>query len=102
LGQASGQRHRGHRVGGVNFEVDYVAENGTRHRVALADAWAVRFKAGAPTRRFNLRKGQRHLPDRWCLATDGGHVGYESWLERDHVMALDFDPSVVGIASQPF
>jgi hypothetical protein len=29
-------------------------------------------------------------------------VGYESWLERDHVMALDFDPSVVGIASQPF
>jgi len=29
-------------------------------------------------------------------------VGYESWLERDHVMALDFDPTVVGIASQPF
>jgi hypothetical protein len=29
-------------------------------------------------------------------------VGYESWLERDHVMLLDFDPAVVGIASQPF
>jgi hypothetical protein len=29
-------------------------------------------------------------------------VGYESWLERDHVMLLDFDPRVVGIASQPF
>jgi len=29
-------------------------------------------------------------------------VGFESWLERDHVVALDFDRSVVGIASQPF
>ena len=23
-------------------------------------------------------------------------------MERDHVMAMDFDPTVVGIASQPF
>jgi hypothetical protein len=29
-------------------------------------------------------------------------VGYESWLERDHVMLLDFERDVVGIASQPF
>jgi hypothetical protein len=29
-------------------------------------------------------------------------VGYESWPERDHVMLLDFDPAVVGMASQPF
>jgi hypothetical protein len=29
-------------------------------------------------------------------------VGFESWLERDHVVGLDFDRSVVGIASQPF
>ena len=33
---------------------------------------------------------------------NSGHVGFESWLERDHLMALDFDPSMVGIASQPF
>lgn len=32
----------------------------------------------------------------------GGHVGYESWLERDHLMLLDHDPAVTGIASQPF
>ena len=32
----------------------------------------------------------------------GRHVGYESWLERDHVMLLDFDPQVTGFASQPF
>jgi hypothetical protein len=29
-------------------------------------------------------------------------VGYESWLERDRLMLLDFDPQVTGMASQPF
>lgn len=53
-------------------------------------------------RRFNARRGQRHLSGRWWSGTDGVHVGYESWLERDHVMALDFDATVVAIASQPF
>lgn len=38
---------------------------------------------------------------RWS-ATTGSHVGYESWLERDHLTVLDFDPAVVGISSQPF
>ena len=28
--------------------------------------------------------------------------GFESWLDRDSLLHLDFDPSVVGIASQPF
>jgi hypothetical protein len=29
-------------------------------------------------------------------------VGYESWLQRDHLMLLDFDPAVTAVASQPF
>jgi hypothetical protein len=32
----------------------------------------------------------------------GRRVGFESWVERDHLVALDFDPSVTGIVSQPF
>lgn len=32
----------------------------------------------------------------------GAHVGYESWLERDHAMALDFASDVVAFAAQPF
>ena len=31
----------------------------------------------------------------------GRHVGFESWLERDHAMLLDFDPRVA-FAPQPF
>ena len=60
-----------------SFEVGYVVEDGSAHRVALTDARAVRFEATAPVRRFYSRKAQRHLPGRWWLATDGVHVGYE-------------------------
>ncbi|WP_240436957.1 TnsA-like heteromeric transposase endonuclease subunit [Streptomyces sporangiiformans] len=64
--------------------------------------WAVRFEDVPPVREFKSYKGQRHLPGLWWPPTAGGHIGYESWLERDHVMLLDFDPSVVGLSSQPF
>src|SRR5262245_9826154 len=82
------------------FRLAYVAEDGSQHRLPLADAWAVRFEAVAPARRYRARKGQRHLPGLWWSSTMADHVGYESWLEREHVMWLDFDRSVVGIAAQ--
>ena len=34
-----------------------------------------------------------------CL---GRLVGFESWLERDEAMALDFDPLIEAFAAQPF
>jgi hypothetical protein len=84
------------------FEVEYTAEDGLRLRLPVADAAMVRFSEMQPSRRIRARKGQRHLPGRWWSATDGRHVGYESWLERDHAMWLDWDTAVTGIASQPF
>ncbi|HZE16063.1 MAG TPA: hypothetical protein VE197_10340, partial [Mycobacterium sp.] len=38
----------------------------------------------------------------WWSATVAAHVGYESWLERDWLMAFDSSCDVIGIASQPF
>ena len=84
------------------FEVSYVSGDGAEHRVPLAQAWAVPLEQGMPVRRFTSRKGQRHLSGLWWSATTGGHVGFESWLERDSLLHLDFDASLVGIASQPF
>ncbi len=84
------------------FEVGYVDQGGSEFRRPLADVWAVRFEGCVPVRDFKSYKGQRHLPGLWWSSTMGGHIGYESWLERDHVMLLDFDPSVVGVSSQPF
>lgn len=60
------------------------------------------FEACTPVRGFPSYKGQRHHNGRWWTATTGSLVGYESWLERDRLVLLDFDPEVVGIASQPF
>jgi hypothetical protein len=84
------------------FKVSYVAGDGGEHQVPLAEASSVPFEQAMPVRRFTAHQGQRHLSGLWWSATTGGHVGFESWLERDHLLALDFDPSVTGIASQPF
>ncbi|WP_249714708.1 TnsA-like heteromeric transposase endonuclease subunit [Rhizomonospora bruguierae] len=88
--------------GGSGFEVGYRDEGGAEQRIGLADAWWIRFESARPARVFPQYKGQQHFPGRWWSATMGGHVGYESWLERDHLMLLDFDPAVVAVASQPF
>jgi hypothetical protein len=78
------------------FEIGYTAHDGAQHRVPLAEATVVRFADTQPARRIRTRKGQRHLPGRWWSATDCRHVGYESWLERDQLMWLDWDRAVTG------
>ena len=87
---------------GDGFEVSYVLDDGAEHPGAARSGMGGSARAGLPVRRFTSRQGQRHLSGLWWSATTGGHVGFESWLERDQVLHLDFDPSVVGIASQPF
>jgi hypothetical protein len=68
----------------------------------LADAAEVAFEDARPVRSFASYRGQRHFPGwNWC-ASNGRHVAFESWLERDHAMLLDFDPDVAGLAAQPF
>jgi len=84
------------------FEVSYVPDDGAVHRMPLARAWEMPLERSLPVRRFTSRKGQRHLSGLWWSTTTDGHVGFESWFwKHDHVLHLDFDPSVVGIASQP-
>lgn len=87
--------------GWPGVELEFVGVGGPR-REPLSACRAVAFEDVVPVRRFRWSKGQSHFAGWWWSATTGQHVGYESWLERDHVMLLDFDPDVVGIASQPF
>lgn len=84
------------------FELEFVDESSCRCRVPLSASWSARFEDLGPVRGFRWSKGQRHWPGWWWSATSGRHVEYESWLERDHAMLLDFDRSVVSFASQPF
>ncbi|WP_223522216.1 MULTISPECIES: TnsA-like heteromeric transposase endonuclease subunit [Nocardia] len=87
---------------GGEFEIGYVEVDSGEQRAALAAVWGVPFEACLPVRGFPSYKGQRNLVGRWWTSTTGCHVGYESWLERDRLMLLDFDPEVVGVAAQPF
>lgn len=64
--------------------------------------WSTPFEFAAPWRGFASYRGQSSFSGWWWSATAGAHVGFESWLERDQLMVLDFDPGVLGIASQPF
>ncbi len=87
---------------GSGFELGFVDGGGVGRRAPLAACAEVRFEDGMPVRQFRWSRGLGHFPGWWWAATTGRHVGYESWLERDHVRALDFDPEIAGIASQPF
>ena len=84
------------------FGVVYVAADGTERRVSLAALAAVRLEDGRPVRSFPSYRGQRNYPGWYWSATMGRRVGFESWVERDHLVALDFDPAVTAVASQPF
>jgi hypothetical protein len=82
--------------------VEFVDGDGRVRRERLTECAAVSFESVAAVRSFPSYRGQRNWPGLWWSATSGGHVGYESWLERDHAMLLDFDPQVTAFAAQPF
>jgi hypothetical protein len=90
------------RVGTDRFEVEFVDHAGIRRSGELRACWPERFERVRPVREFSFRRGQRSFAGWWWAVTTDELVGYESWLERDHAMMLDFDPEVTGFASQPF
>ena len=84
----------------ARFELSLVDSGGAGWRTGLSADVPV--EDGVPVRSFRWSRKLGHYPGWWWAATTGRHVGYESWLERDHLMLLDFDPEVTAIASQPF
>ena len=80
-----------------------VADATGTSRMPVELAHAVRFDVDCgPVRSFPSFRGQRNFPGSWWFATTRRHIGYESWVERDQLMAMDSDPDVIGVASQPF
>lgn len=70
--------------------------------VAAGGVLAAAVRASTAVAAVPILPGQKNFTGWWWSSTTREHVGYESWLERSVVMRLDFDPAVVGIASQPF
>lgn len=87
-------------AGDEGAELEFAGAGGGRR--PLAACAGVRFEDVPPVRAFRWSRDQEHFPGWWWLAVSGRHVGYESWLERDRLMLLDFDPAVAAVSSQPF
>ncbi|MEX0172525.1 TnsA-like heteromeric transposase endonuclease subunit [Streptomyces sp. LMG1-1-1.1] len=83
-------------------EVGFVDTDGVERSGPLACWWAEPFELALAVRPFTSFKGQKNFTGEYWAATSRTHVGYESWVERDAAMALDFDSAVVALASQPF
>ena len=84
------------------FEAVFLPEGGVERRVPWQWLPEVVDDLVRPVRSFPSYRGQRNFPGWYWSATLGRQIGFESWVERDHLVALDFDASVVGIVSQPF
>lgn len=82
--------------------IKYVDGEGTEVVTPLAEAKATLIADGLPVRSFGSYAGMRHYPGWWWSATTASLLPYESLLERDRLLAADFDRDVVAIASQPF
>jgi hypothetical protein len=84
------------------FGVEFTGSDGGRCRGPFGELWGTPFEQVAPVRSFPSARGQVSFPGFYYAATMDAHVGFESWLERDVAMMLDFDPAVVAFSSQPF
>jgi len=83
------------------FDLAWLGMEGeVRQRLLTAAETALEY--AAPVREFPSYRGQRHFPGLYWAASMDCHVGFESWLERDHAILLDCDPQVVAFTSQPF
>ncbi|MEV8517496.1 TnsA-like heteromeric transposase endonuclease subunit [Dactylosporangium sp. NPDC051484] len=88
--------------GRSTFAVRFVDGDGEVQRGRLGSYWQVEFEQVPPVRQFRWAKGTGSFAGWWWSETMAQHVGFESWLERDHAMLLDQDRDVVAFASQPF
>jgi hypothetical protein len=70
--------------------------------VAATAAGAIAFDCTAPHRVVRPFRGQRSYWGFWWFARTKRDRMSESWCEREHLISLNFDPSVRRVAKQPF
>ena len=78
-----------------------VSVGGEEVRGCLADLPLGLLRGCAPVRRAGVYQRQRHMPGLWSSTTVGRFMEYESLLERDWMLLLDFDREVEWMCEQP-
>lgn len=82
--------------------IDYrPAEGELVAQVPVDELWSVPLERCAPVRKAPSYKGQKNFTGEWWCLTTQSHLSFESWIERDFLIAADFDPQIVGISVQP-
>jgi hypothetical protein len=79
----------------------FVRVGGDEVRGGLADLSLDLLRRCAPVRRPGVYQRQRHMPGLWFSTTVWRFLEYESLLERDWMVLLDFDHGVEWICEQP-
>jgi hypothetical protein len=83
--------------------IDYrPAEGEPVAQIPVDELWSVLFEKCAPVRKASTYKGQKNFTGEWWCSTTESHISFESWVERDFLIAADFDQNIVGISVQPF
>jgi hypothetical protein len=67
----------------------------------LADVPLGLLRGCEPVRRAGVYQRQRHMPGLWFSMTVGRFLEYESLLERDWMLLMDFDREVEWMCEQP-
>jgi hypothetical protein len=78
-----------------------VRVDGGEVRGGLADLSLGLLRRCEPVRVPGVYRRQRHMPGRWFPTTAGRFLEYESLLERDWMLLMDFDREVEWICEQP-
>lgn len=78
-----------------------VRVGGEEIRGGLADVSLDLLRRCTPVRSPGAYQRQRHMPGRWFSTTAGRFLEYESLLERDWMLLMDFDREVGWICEQP-
>jgi len=74
---------------------------GEEIRGCLADLPLDLLRRCEPVRIRGAYQRQRHMPGRWFSTTAGRFLDYESLLERDWMLLMDFDREVDWVCEQP-
>lgn len=78
-----------------------VRVGGEELRASLSDLSLDLLRRCAPVRTAGVYRRQRLMPGLWFSATVGRFLEYESLLERDWMLLMDFDREVEWICEQP-
>jgi hypothetical protein len=74
----------------ADFEVTYAGPGGGRSGPASTGSFVLTLRHACRCGRSRRLRGQRSFPGWYWSATMGRRVGFESWVERGHLVALDF------------